>query len=175
MIILHTQRLVLRPLAASDSDDVFEARRDRDVMAFWDGRPDTTRAETSAIVGLWLDDVASGAAEYWTIRLRTDESFVGVCDLSEIRDGQSADAGFMLLRRCWGSGFGSEAVRCLLSYARSIGLRVVTARIHHQNTRSRSLLLRTGFQFVDDLPRYEIRPGVFRDCVRFEIKLQNGD
>lgn len=171
MSILRTRRLVLRPLAAPDAADLFEARHDPDVMAFWDGPPDNTRAETAAIVARWLGDGAAGAATYWTIRLRADESFVGVCDLSDISAGESADLGFMLLRRCWGAGFGIEIVQCLLSFATSIGLRVVTARIHRENSRSRSLLLRAGFRLVEDLPRYEIRPGVLRDCARFEARL----
>jgi RimJ/RimL family protein N-acetyltransferase len=168
MNILYTQRLILRPLTELDSDDLFGARGDAEVMEFWDGPPDTTCSETTAVVGLLLADVHSGAAKYWTIPLRQDESFVGICDLSEIRDGESADVGFMLLRKLWGSGFGQEVVRCLLTHAKSLGLRLVTARIHSGNTRSRLLLARTGFQLVEAIPNYEIRLGVFRDCLTFE-------
>jgi ribosomal-protein-alanine N-acetyltransferase len=171
MDTLKTLRLILRPLAASDANDLFGARGDADVMAFWDGPPDATRSETIAIVALLLADVHSGAARYWTIRLRQNESFAGICDLSEIRDGESADIGFMLLPQCWGVGLGGEVVVCLLGYAKSLGLRGVTARIHAENARSKKLLLRTGFQLVEDLPRYEIRPGVFRDCVRLGVRL----
>jgi RimJ/RimL family protein N-acetyltransferase len=140
-------------------------------MEFWDGPQDATRSETAAVVGLLLADVNSGAAQYWTIRLRQDESFVGVCDLSEIRDGESADVGFMLVREFWNLGFGREVVTCLLAHAKSLGLKLVTARIHCGNTRSRNLLVRTGFQLVEVLPNHEIRPGVFRDCARFEATL----
>jgi ribosomal-protein-alanine N-acetyltransferase len=168
---LHTQRLILRPLIVSDSNDLFGARCDPEVMEFWDGPPDATRSETAAVVGLLLADVDSGAAKYWTIRLRLDESFVGVCDLSEIRDGESADVGFMLLRKFWSLGFGREVVSCLLTHAKALGLKLVTARIHCENARSRILLLRTGFQLVEVIPNHEIRPGVFRDCTRFEATL----
>jgi RimJ/RimL family protein N-acetyltransferase len=71
-------------------------------------------------------------------------------------------------------GFGCEVVRCLLAHAESLGLKSVTARIHSGNVRSRILLLRTGFQLVEQQRRYEIRPGVFRDCQRFEIRLPGG-
>ena len=164
MDVLYTQRLILRPLALSDSDDLFGARGDAEVMEFWDGPPDSTCSETAAVVDLLLAGVNSGAAKYWTIRLRQDEIFVGVCDLNEIRNGESADVGFMLLRKFWGPGFGQEVVGCLLMHAKSLSLRLVTARIHSGNTRSRSLLARTGFQLVEAIASYEIRPGVFRDC-----------
>jgi ribosomal-protein-alanine N-acetyltransferase len=168
---LHTERLMLRPLAASDSNDLFAARCDEEVMAYWDGPPDANPAETAAVTELLLAEMRSGTSIYWAIRVREDETFIGVCDLSEIRHGESADVGFMLLRKFWGLGFGGEVVRCLLSCGKSLNLKVVTARIHSGNARSRLLLLKAGFQIVDEIPRYEIRPGVFRDCVRLEINL----
>jgi ribosomal-protein-alanine N-acetyltransferase len=171
MDTLHTQRLILRPLAPSDSTDLFAARCDEEVMEFWDGPPDAIPSETAAIVDLLLADVQSGTAKYWAIVLRQDDSFIGVCDLSEIRESVSSDLGFMLLRKFWGFGFGREVVRCLLTYAKSLGLKSVTARIHSENARSRILLLRTGFQLVEEVRRYEIRPGLFRDCLRFETRL----
>ena len=162
---------MLRPLAASDSTDLFAARGDEEVMAYWDGPPDANPAETVAVAGLLLAEMRSGTSMYWAIRLRNDETFIGVCDLSEMRNGESADVGFMFLRKFWGLGFGSEVLCCLLSHAKSLGLRLVTARIHSGNVRSRLLLLRAGFQIVEEMPGYEIRPGLFRDCLRFESRL----
>jgi RimJ/RimL family protein N-acetyltransferase len=79
--------------------------------------------------------------------------------------------GFMLLRSFWGLGFGTEVVGWLLEFAKSLGLKLVTARIHAGNTRSERLLLRTGFHLIEVASNYEIRPGVFRDCLRFEVTL----
>jgi ribosomal-protein-alanine N-acetyltransferase len=159
------------PLTESDAMDLFGARGDAEVMEFWDGSPDATRSATIATVDIFLSETLSGASRYWTIRLGHDGTFAGVCDLSEIRNGESADIGFMLLRSFWGLGFGTEVVGCLLEFAKSLGLKRVTARIHAGNTRSETLLLRTGFHLVEVISNYEIRLGVFRDCLRFETTL----
>ena len=172
MDTLHTERLILRPLARSDARDLFSARCDAEVMEFWDAPPDATCSETIAIIDLLLADVLSGVARYWAIMLRSQGCFAGICDLSDIRSGESADLGFMLLRRYWGAGFGKEVVSCLLEFAKSLGLKLVTARIHAENARSRSLLSGTGFQLVQMVRDCEVRPGVFRDCLRFEATLQ---
>ena len=164
MDTLRTERLILGPLTPSDSEELFAARGDQDVMAFWDGPPDTTPSETAAIVELLLADVSLGTAQFWCLRLQHDASFVGICDLSEIRDGETADIGFMILRRFWGMGFGREIVRGLLAHATSLGLKRILARIHTGNARSRQLLLASGFQLVTPSQSYEIRPGIFRDC-----------
>jgi ribosomal-protein-alanine N-acetyltransferase len=171
MTTLRTARLILQPLMVSDSEELFAARGDQEVMAFWDGPPDSAPSETAAIVEFLLAEVLHGTAQYWSARVQHDASFVGVCDLSEIQEGATADIGFMLLRRFWGLGLGSEIVCSLLLHAASLGLKTVSARIHSGNARSRQLLLGTGFQLVKASQRHEIRPGVFRDCEWYESKL----
>jgi ribosomal-protein-alanine N-acetyltransferase len=168
---LSTERLILSPLVAADSNDLFSARGDGEVMAHWDALPDATQAETAAVTRLLLAEMESGISMYWTIRLRDKATFVGVSDLSEIRRGKSAELGFIIAREFWGLGFGSEVGRCLLSRAKAIGLQTITARIHSGNTRSELLLSKLGFEIVEEMPRYEIRPGTFRDCLRLEYKL----
>jgi RimJ/RimL family protein N-acetyltransferase len=171
METLHTARLILRPLAKSDAEDLFGAMSDAEVMKFWDALPDAALPETIAPVELFLADVLSGNAKYWTIRHRSDEGFVGICDLSEIHRGNSAEIGLLLARKQWGLGFGGEVVRGLLEFAKSRGVTLVTARIHEGNARSQRLLVRAGFRLVQAIPQCEIRPGVFRDCLRFEAAL----
>jgi RimJ/RimL family protein N-acetyltransferase len=170
MTTLLTERLVLQPLTALDSRELFAARGDREVMAFWDAPQDATHLETTSVLERLLAEMENGTAQHWSARLQKDASFVGVCDLSDIRS-DTADIGFMLLRKFWGLGFGSEIVHSLVVHAESLGVRTLSARIHSANTRSRALLLRAGFRPVKLRPRYEIRPGEFRDCEWFEAEV----
>lgn len=150
---------------------MFAVRGDHEVMNYWDWPPDRTPAETEAVIKQFLTETAAGEAHYWTLRLQSNGSFVGLCDFSEIDPNGSADLGFMLARRYWGQGLAAEAVTCLIAHARAIGLRTVRARIHAGNERSARLLIKTGFTEVAPLTPYEVRPGVHRDCRRFEIVL----
>ena len=45
------------------------------------------------------------------------------------------------------------------------------ARIHSENTRSARLLTRLGLVAIETVPAFEIRPGTFRACTRFEFAL----
>lgn len=166
-----TNRMKLRPLVTSDAADLFALRRDVEVMSFWDGPPDVSLSETKAVVDSFLSEMRSRNSVYWAIRHRDDDSFVGVCDLSDIRAGDSADVGFMLARECWGRGLGTELMKCLIAEAQSRGLRALTARIHAGNRRSERLLLRSGFCMVNETRGYEIRPGIFRDCLWLRASL----
>jgi len=154
-----------------DAADLFAVRGDREAMRFWDWPHDETPAETEFVIKQFLAEMRIGQASYWTVRLRADESFVGLCDLSDIQPTESADIGFMLVRRSWGQGLVGETVACLISYARAAGLRIVRARIHADNERSARVLSRAGFAEVATLLALEVRPGVRRDCRQFEIVL----
>src|SRR5262245_47938109 len=171
MPVASTKRLILNRLAPQDAHDVFEVRGDPEAMAFWDWPADASPAVTATMIEQMLSDVASGQARYWTVRLRSDASFAGLCDLSEMQAHQSADIGFMIVRRFWGLGLGQEAVACVLDQARALGLKSVRARIHSENERSGRLLKRAGFKEVEAIPGFEIRPGVYRSCKRFEMVL----
>ena len=59
---LHTNRLILRPLAPSDSNELFVARSDDEVMAHWDRPPD---AKPAAVTGILLAEMRSGTSIYW--------------------------------------------------------------------------------------------------------------
>ena len=149
---------------------MFGVRGDPEVMAFWDWPADDSPAVTAAVVKQFLADMGSGDACYWTARLR-DGVFAGLCDLSELRAGESADIGFMFVRRLWGMGLAVEAVTSVLEHARALHLKSVRARIHSGNERSARLLERAGFRMKKELAHYEIRPGLFRDCRELEFLL----
>jgi ribosomal-protein-alanine N-acetyltransferase len=156
---------------AQDASELFEVRGDPDAMAFRDWLPNATPEMTPVVVDQLLKNAVSGNALFWTIRFRREASFVGLCDLSEIQPCQSADIWFLIVRRLWDQGLAHEAVACLLQYAHESGLKSAHARIHSGNERSERLLKRTGFRLIEEIPDYEIRPGIHRNCKRFEIAL----
>jgi len=77
MPTLDTPRLILRPLTASDSADLFAARSDDEVLAFWDGPPDADFSETAAIVSLLLADGEKRRSRDRAARVRI--SSLGLC------------------------------------------------------------------------------------------------
>jgi ribosomal-protein-alanine N-acetyltransferase len=162
-----TPRLVVSELLPSDARELFEVRGDAEAMAFWDWPADPRPEVTAAVVEEMLRESRSGRAKYWTLRFRADRAFVGLCDLSELRPGDSADIGFMLVRRRWGQGLAQEAVSWLLGHAHDIGLTSVHARVAADNERSIRLMERAGFAPAQVIPDFEIRPGVFRCCRTF--------
>ena len=166
-VTLHTARLSLRPLERTDAAALFEALSDPEVMAHWDWAGAASINEAQEFVDALLDDVAAGAAQYWAIM--AGETFVGSCDLSEIDSyHKRGEIGFMLLRRHWGQGYASEAMRAVVDYGvRRLGAERLSARTHAGNAASVALLTKLGFVHEGTLKGYVLRDGRRRDCELF--------
>ena len=173
----RTKRLILAPLREQDARDLYEVRGDPEAMKFWDWPHDESLAATESIVTNYLHAMDAGREFFWTVRLCSGGNFVGICDLGELGAEKSAEVGFMLARRFWGLGLGREAVAGLVERARDLGLKLLWARVHSGNERSVRLLRQLNFTELAPLPNLEIRPGVRRDCRRFELQLakEQGD
>lgn len=170
--ILETERLRLAPLVPEDAAAIFPMMGDREVMAFWDS-PETDDPDVvgDAVTGQ-IEDMAAGTAVAWSIRRLATGEFIGTCDLSDIdRRHRRAEVGFMLGRDAWGQGYGLEAMRAVLAYAASSGLRRLMARNHLGNRRADSLLEKLGFQEEGLLRGYVLREGERRDCRLFGLLL----
>jgi len=172
LAIIETERLRLQPLIEADAEQIFPLMDDAEVMAFWDV-PETDDPDVVAqVVRGQIATMAEGGAVHWSIRRLDDGAFVGTCDLSEIdRRHKRAEVGFMLGRDTWGHGYALEAVRAVVSFAATNGLRRLTARTHLGNRSSEALLEKLGFAEEGLLRGHVLRDGDRRDCRLFGLLL----
>ena len=170
--ILETERLRLAPLAPGDADHLFPAMGDPEVMAYWDVSEVDDPDLVARIVQGQVDAMAEGKALYWIMRTLDTGAFLGSCDLSEIdRWHRRAEVGFMLDREAWGQGYALEAMRTVVAFAATNGLRKLTARTHLGNRRSEVLLQKLGFTEEGLLRGHILKDGERRDCRLFGLLL----
>jgi ribosomal-protein-alanine N-acetyltransferase len=162
-VILQTERLTLRPMQIGDADDVFRIMSDVEVMAHWDTAEIQDPDVVAGMIAAQVAEIAAGRAFYWAM---THDGFtLGVCDLSDIdRRHRRAEIGFILGRDAWGRGFGLEAMRAVVTYAASLGLKRLSARTHVGNERSEAILDKLGFEPEGYLRGHIQRGGERRDC-----------
>jgi ribosomal-protein-alanine N-acetyltransferase len=172
-MILKTERLSLRPLAAADALAIHAMMSDAEVMAYWDTATIEDPAQTAEMVERQLADVALEFARYWAVERAADGAFVGVCDLSEIdRRHARAEVGFIVGRAYWGEGYTFEAMHAIIGYAaQGLRLKRLQARVHLGNVRSMRLLERLGFEREGLMRGYVERDGERRDCLIFGLLL----
>lgn len=170
--ILETERLRLEPLSPADAGPLFPIMSDPEAMAHWDFPETDDPALVAAIVEGQAADMAAGRSLNWSIRSLEDGAYLGCCDLSQIdRWHRRADVGYLLSPDAWGRGYALEAMRAVLAYAASIGLRRLSARTQLGNRRSESLLERLGFAQEGLLRGHVLRDGERRDCRVFGLLL----
>ena len=159
-------RINFTPFSLRDANELFQIRGDEEAMRHWDWPADRTPGDTERVAREMLDDVNTGTAKIWTVRL-DDGTFVGVVDLSAIANGE-ADIGFMIRRDHWGKSYAFGACMLVIMNAHAMRLKRLKARIHADNQRSRKLLQRLGFSPAA-MRDVEIRPGVTKRCEFFAL------
>jgi ribosomal-protein-alanine N-acetyltransferase len=116
--ILETKRLILRRLTIDDLDALFTLYRDPEVRRYF---PEGTLTYEETKEELeWFIDVYYGRYGFglWaTIHKETGE-FIGRCGLIPwtIEGRQEVEVAYLLDKRYWGQGLGTEVAQAILKY-----------------------------------------------------------
>lgn len=176
-----TQRLVLRPFAATDVDDVHVYASDPAVCFFTDWGPNT-REETQRFVS---EAVATGAPLNVAIVLAEDElGASGLVVAGTVVGGLSAfgafrgpvedhptarELGWVVRRDLWGQGIATEAVAAFISTLAADGVRDFTARCRPQNRASSRVMEHVGMSYVERVPDDVVVRGLAADSEIYRL------
>jgi RimJ/RimL family protein N-acetyltransferase len=162
---LETDRLRLRPLLASDEDDLFAYQSDPDVVRYipW---PVRTREQVRASLGVVTAyDALSDTNEHLVlgIVLKETQAVIGQLNLSiTSREHRQGSFGYVVSGAHARRGYAFEASRALLTYAfTSGGLHRVTARIDTRNRASAGVAEKLGMRREGELRDDEFFKGAW--------------
>ncbi len=88
--------------------------------------------------------------QYWPIFELATGDFIGCCGLRPFKsEKRSYELGFHMRKEYWGRGYAGEAAKAVIDYGfRDLEAAALYAGHHPQNTASRALLTKLGFQYV---------------------------
>ncbi|WP_051897955.1 GNAT family N-acetyltransferase [Sciscionella sediminilitoris] len=143
--ILRTPRLVLEPISAGDSTELFEAVVSQDsVMRWLATRQAGTRADAETMCHNDITHWAEHGFGQFAVRDAATREFQGRAGLRH-RPEHGTDLGFALAPRCHGRGIAREAGAACLDWAfDGLGLQVVFGFVLPDNVASIALLRRLG-------------------------------
>ncbi len=191
--ILHTDRLLLIPLADRHLELEVELDSDPEVMRYLSGRAQTrdevveSHARRMALsrkvsgLGFWMAFGTQGGA-LGSAPPSTEHAgdFIGLMMLPPAHgpdqpdDLSVADLGYRLMRRHWRQGLATEAARALLRHAfATVGVRRVIAQTMAVNAASRGAMASAGLSYVRTyFPEWdEPLAGAGQGEVEYEITL----
>jgi ribosomal-protein-alanine N-acetyltransferase len=157
--MMETLRLRLRRPLLSDADAVFEYASDPEVVHYMDW----PRSESVGAVAAYLESSGSawqsGEEWYWVVTLLEVDRAIGGAAL-RIK-GHAADFGYVLGRRYWRRGLGTEVASAMVSLALSVpGISRVWATCDAQNVASARVLEKCGLTLEAVLPSFSVRPNI---------------
>lgn len=117
-LVINTERLLLRPLAASDADDVYAIFSDPAVMRYWSTPAWTDPAQAGCLIEADLEAL-SGRRDLRLGLWQVDSGrVVGTLSLYKIDAGcRRADIGYALARGQQGKGLMNEALAAVIGLA----------------------------------------------------------
>lgn len=145
---LETDRLVLRELAAADAPALLVQRSDPRIGRYLDREPDTTLAQTSALIERIRQSAADNLGVTWgLVRPGEEHTLLGTIGFWRlIPEHHRAEIGYGLVPEYWQQGLMSEAMAAVLDFGfRHLHLHSVEANVNPNNLASRKLLEKHGF------------------------------
>ncbi|KAK3398087.1 GNAT domain-containing protein [Sordaria brevicollis] len=134
----NTERLLLRPLSASDLQALHELRTQPEVMIWTSaGRPDIDINETKAKLDTFLTDEGNGKTFNFAICFKEEpDKLVGIggCHNSASSFGWP-ELGYMFRKEAWGQGIATEFVKAWLGLWKALPRQVVTVKCDERTLR----------------------------------------
>ena len=145
--ILETNRLTLRTISLNDAEDLFQLRRNVDVMRFIDRIPHRTPDDTREMIQKIQEGIKNNDAIAWAVTLKNTPGLVGTFSYHRIeKEHHRAEIGYMLDPQHWRKGITNEAMLSVLDYGfKNMKLHSIEANVNPGNVASSSLLKKHGF------------------------------
>ncbi|MDQ4108829.1 MAG: GNAT family N-acetyltransferase [Actinomycetota bacterium] len=144
--MLEGDRVVLRPIQASDRERLYELIETIEVRALSNNDPPlpVSLEEVEARDKRWIEEGQTGSAWF---AIDVDAETIGVCGLHSIDHyHQRADVGIRIGKPYWRRGHGQDAVRTLLEYGFSqLNLAKISLQVLADDERAVGAYLKTGF------------------------------
>lgn len=145
--MLETERLIMRPLAESDVDEIFAMRSDEEIMRFI--REPQGRDESfdwiKLVSGRWNDEKLGFCA----IIEKASNKFLGWCGVWRLKETGEIEIGYAIEKGHWGKGFATEAATAFMRYAfEELNAEKLVAVARPENAASRRVMEKLGMIYV---------------------------
>ncbi len=162
MVLIRTNRLLLRPALSEDVDAFHSILSDERAMAYWSTSPHQTIAETREWVSAMISIEPKVGEDFAIEHSGRVIGKVGLYNFPEV--------GFILHPDVWGRGYALEALRPVIDRAFSVHrLPSVNADVDPRNGASLRVLTRLGFKEVGRASRTWFVGGEWCDSVYLSL------
>ncbi|PFF64721.1 GNAT family N-acetyltransferase [Bacillus thuringiensis] len=162
---LHTKRLYLRQMKASDSLSMFKIWSDPDVTKFMNISNFTDESQAKDMIQFLNELAQNNKAIRFTIIEKESNHIIGSCGYNSLDfENSKTEIGYDISKKFWGKGYAPEAISSLLDYAFThLKLYRVEAKVEPANVNSIKVLEKLNFTFEGTLRKSEKSAGKLID------------
>jgi len=171
MIILETDRLLLRDFGPEEFVAFYETSQDPEYRRFYSEKEVTREFWRTIFNKILTSAKAEDRLKYqMAVCLKTGE-IIGTCGVRiEDQENQQASFGSAIARPYWGKGLAYEASRRIIDYGfLNLSIHRVFAETNSENTRARSLAKRLGMSQEGELRQNRYFRGRWWSTVIYSI------
>jgi len=148
---LRSERLHLRPVSASDTNDLFSIYGDPETNRFNPAGPYPDIHHAESVMGKWCGHWTLHGFGYWAISsLENPGKTIGFGGISirEFDGHKINNLGYRFATDSWGKGYATELARRALQYAfDTLGLNEICAVVRDNHVASQNVLKKSGLSF----------------------------
>lgn len=151
MIVLETERLILREILFKDFQELSEILQNPKVMLPWN------ELFTNQELKRWIADNIRQYKRYRTGYLavikKSDLSFIGIIGVVKlhIKNSKFYELGYILKEKYRGKGYAIESIKRCINYAsQNLNIREIYLCTDISNDQSQKLINSLGFKFVEN-------------------------
>jgi RimJ/RimL family protein N-acetyltransferase len=167
---IETERLILREFNENDFSRMYEYQNDSRYLEFYEYN-EKSEEEVLRLLNMiisWKNE--KPRIKYLLcIELRSTGTMIGNCGIRLNSAGDNeGEIGFELDPKYWKYGYMSEALKSILEYGKkNIGLSVIRAYCHPENTNAIKVIMNLGFKIIRKINSMERK----REEIELEYKM----
>jgi ribosomal-protein-alanine N-acetyltransferase len=168
--LLSTPRLILRVLALTDLDDLYEYASDPEIDRYtpWDHYKNIEEAREN--LNEFLEAYEKQGFWAWGIEHQADKKLIGIININKPGYDRKVEVGYTIARKYCGQGLATEALQVLIQYGfEKLDLARIEAVVLPENKASSKVLLKAGMQFEGLLRSYQVWKGKPSDLEMYAI------
>jgi len=175
--ILETERLILRPIAQEDAQDLLLIYADPETLQFSPVRTRETIEEVYTCIDKYKGRYQNGKPAPWVMVLKEENVVIGLCGFIKwIPELSCAELVYLAAHSYWDQGFAAEAKHAVVTYAfNNMGLNRIESHVYGGDETSLIINKELGFQVIGTVPEYGYYKGAYRDCIILSLLKKDFD
>jgi [ribosomal protein S5]-alanine N-acetyltransferase len=154
MVVLETERLLLRRFTPEDAADNYRIYSDPENMRFMGRGPDSVESEREQILRHIANYYERHGFGLWAVILKEEGRLIGRCGLlrQPVEGAQEVEVSYLIDRRYWGRGLATEAARAAVKLGfERYEFPHVSALINPSNVASVRVAEKIGMRYERDV------------------------